>query len=88
MGSVSRGSSEDEQKNRISPRVVWGTAVIQMAYPSVAPKIIAVKKSRIDLANNMVWSPETDVPNDNLQLLDLYKKDIDDFYHRVIEKNA
>ena len=29
-----------------------------------------------------------DVPNDNLQLLDLYKKDIDDFYHRVIEKNA
>ncbi len=29
-----------------------------------------------------------DVPNDNLQLLDLYKKDIDDFYNRVIEKNA
>ena len=29
-----------------------------------------------------------DVPNDNLQLLDLYKRDIDDFYNRVIEKNA
>ncbi|MDO5589808.1 MAG: V-type ATP synthase subunit A [Lachnospiraceae bacterium] len=29
-----------------------------------------------------------DVPNDNLQLLDLYKKDIDDFYDRVVEKNA
>ena len=29
-----------------------------------------------------------DVPNDNLQLLDLYKLDIDDFYNRVIEKNA
>ena len=29
-----------------------------------------------------------DVPNDNLQLLDLYKKDIDDFYNRVIEKNG
>ena len=29
-----------------------------------------------------------DVPNDNLQLLDLYKKDIDEFYNRVIEKNA
>jgi len=28
------------------------------------------------------------VPNDNLQLLDLYKLDIDDFYNRVIEKNA
>ena len=29
-----------------------------------------------------------DVANDNLQLLDLYKKDIDDFYNRVIAKNA
>ena len=29
-----------------------------------------------------------DVPNDNLQMLDFYKKDIDDFYQRVIEKNA
>ncbi|MCI9422977.1 V-type ATP synthase subunit A [Sporofaciens musculi] len=29
-----------------------------------------------------------DVPNDNLQLLDLYKRDIDDFYNRVIAKNA
>lgn len=29
-----------------------------------------------------------DVPNDNLQLLDLYKRDIDDFYNKVIEKNA
>ena len=29
-----------------------------------------------------------DVPNDNLQLLDLYKNDIDAFYNRVIEKNA
>ena len=29
-----------------------------------------------------------DVPNDNLQLLDLYKREIDDFYNRVIEKNA
>ncbi len=29
-----------------------------------------------------------DVPNDDLQLLDFYKKDIDDFYDRVIEKNA
>lgn len=29
-----------------------------------------------------------DVPNDNLQLLDLYKRDIDEFYNKVIEKNA
>ena len=29
-----------------------------------------------------------DVPNDNLQLLDLYKREIDEFYNRVIEKNA
>ena len=29
-----------------------------------------------------------DVPNDNLQLLDMYKVDIDNFYHRVMEKNA
>ncbi len=29
-----------------------------------------------------------DVPNDNLQMLDFYKKDIDDFYNRVIAKNA
>ena len=29
-----------------------------------------------------------DVPNDNLQLLDLYKRDIDEFYDRVVEKNA
>lgn len=29
-----------------------------------------------------------DVPNDNLQMLDLYKKDIDDFYNSVIEKNG
>ncbi|MGF6990567.1 V/A-type H+-transporting ATPase subunit A [Lachnospiraceae bacterium PM6-15] len=29
-----------------------------------------------------------DVPNDNLQLLDMYKKDIDDFYNNVIAKNA
>ena len=29
-----------------------------------------------------------DVPNDNIQLLDLYKNEIDDFYNRVIEKNA
>ena len=29
-----------------------------------------------------------DVANDNLQMLDLYKKDIDDFYNSVIAKNA
>ena len=29
-----------------------------------------------------------DVPNDDLQLLDLYKIEIDHFYQRVIEKNA
>lgn len=29
-----------------------------------------------------------DVPNDNLQLLDFYKKDIDDFYNSVMEKNG
>ncbi len=29
-----------------------------------------------------------DVPNDNLQLLDFYKHDIDTFYNNVIEKNA
>ena len=29
-----------------------------------------------------------DVPNDNLQLLDLYHKQIDDFYEAVLEKNA
>ena len=29
-----------------------------------------------------------DVPNDNLQILDLYKRDIDEFYDRVVEKNA
>ena len=29
-----------------------------------------------------------DVPNDNLQMLDLDKQDIDEFYNRVIEKNA
>lgn len=29
-----------------------------------------------------------DVPNDNLQMLDQYKIEINDFYNRVIEKNA
>ena len=29
-----------------------------------------------------------DVPNNNLQLLDLYKVDIDNFYNKIIEKNA
>lgn len=29
-----------------------------------------------------------DVPNDNLQLLDTYKKKIDDFYDSVLAKNA
>ena len=29
-----------------------------------------------------------DVPNDNLQLLDFYKKEIDDFYDGVIARNA
>lgn len=29
-----------------------------------------------------------DVPNDNLQMLDLYKIEIDQFYNRIIEKNA
>lgn len=29
-----------------------------------------------------------DVPNDNLQMLDMYKQEIDEFYHRVIEKNG
>lgn len=29
-----------------------------------------------------------DVPNDNLQLLDMYKKDIDTFYNNIIAKNA
>lgn len=29
-----------------------------------------------------------DVPNDNLQLLDQYKHDIDIFYNKVLEKNA
>ncbi|MGN1378205.1 MAG: V-type ATP synthase subunit A [Dorea sp.] len=29
-----------------------------------------------------------DVPNDNLQLLDMYKVEIDEFYHRVMDKNA
>lgn len=29
-----------------------------------------------------------DVPNDNLQLLDMYKIDIDNFYNKIIEKNA
>ena len=29
-----------------------------------------------------------DVPNDNLQMLDMYKQDIDDFYNRILEKNA
>ncbi len=29
-----------------------------------------------------------DVPNDNLQLLDMYKLDIDAYYNKIIEKNA
>ena len=29
-----------------------------------------------------------DVPNDNLQLLDVYKQEIDEFYERVLKKNA
>ena len=29
-----------------------------------------------------------DVPNDNLQLLDMYKLNIDNFYNKIIEKNA
>lgn len=29
-----------------------------------------------------------DVPNDNLQMLDLYRQEIDDFYDAVLEKNA
>ena len=29
-----------------------------------------------------------DVPNDNLQMLDMYKLNIDDFYNKIIEKNA
>lgn len=29
-----------------------------------------------------------DVPNDNIQMLDMYKLDIDNFYNKIIEKNA
>ena len=29
-----------------------------------------------------------DVPNDNMQLLDQYMLDIDDFYNKIMEKNA
>ena len=35
-----------------------------------------------------IISIKYDVPNDNLQLLDLYRKQIDDFYDAVLEKNA
>ena len=35
-----------------------------------------------------VISIKYDVPNDNLQMLDMYKKYIDDFAQRVMDKNA
>ena len=35
-----------------------------------------------------IISIKYDVPKDNLQLLDLYRKQIDDFYDAVLEKNA
>ena len=35
-----------------------------------------------------IISIKYDVPNDNLQMLDMYKLQIDEFYNRVIEKNA
>ena len=40
------------------------------------------------LFRSKVIAIKYDVPNDNLQLLDLYKRDIDEFYDRVVEKNA
>ena len=29
-----------------------------------------------------------DVPNDNLQMLDMYKLHIDSYYNKIIDKNA
>ena len=51
----------------------WGMPMSVRKAEGIYEKVIAVKY---------------DVPNDNLQLLDLYKREIDEFYNRVIEKNA
>ena len=53
--------------------VAMGMPMSELKAEGIYEKVIAVKY---------------DVPNDNLQLLDLYKREIDEFYNRVIEKNA
>ena len=53
--------------------VAMGMPMSVMKAEGIYEKVIAIKY---------------DVPNDNLQLLDLYKRDIDEFYDRVVEKNA
>ena len=44
------------------------------------------------LHQDSIWDKVTsikyDVPNDKLEMLDQYKKDIDTFYEKVLEKNA
>lgn len=53
--------------------VVMGMPMSVLKAEGIFEKVIAMKY---------------DVPNDDLQLLDLYKVEIDHFYQRVIEKNA
>ena len=53
--------------------VVRGMPISVLKAEGIFEKVIAIKY---------------DVPNDNLQLLDLYRKQIDDFYDAVLEKNA
>ena len=53
--------------------VVRGMPMSVLKAEGIFEKVIAIKY---------------DVPNDNLQLLDLYRKQIDDFYDAVLEKNA
>ena len=53
--------------------VAMGMPMSVLKAENIFEKVIAVKY---------------DVPNNNIQMLDMYKIDIDNFYNRVLEKNA
>ncbi len=53
--------------------IVMGMPMSVLKEENIFEKVIAIKY---------------DVPNDNLQLLDLFKKQIDDFVQKIIDKNA
>lgn len=67
-----RRSSFISIKNPV-PSLPWAWPVSVLKEEKIFEKIISIKY---------------DVPNDRLDMFDDYKKQIDDFYNSVIERNA